>query len=42
MVWFGFVHQAGVAPVQAEIGATQHGGVPYINLVYSHTYMPPR
>ena len=42
MVWFGFVHQAGVTPVQAQIGAMDHGNVPYINLVYSHTYMPPR
>ena len=42
MVWFSFVHQAGVTPVQGEIGGMDHGRVPYINLVYSHTYMPPR
>jgi len=42
MVWFGFVHQAGVMPVQKFIGRQQHDDVPYINLIYSHTYMPPR
>ncbi len=42
MVWFGFVHQAGVMPVQKFIGRQQHQDVPYINLIYSHTYMPPR
>ena len=42
MVWFGFIHQAGVMPIQRDIGSIDHAGVPYINLVYSHTYMPPR
>jgi len=44
MVWFGFVHQAGVMPVQKFIGRMTHDDnpPPYINLVYSHTYMPPR
>ena len=42
MMGFGFIHQAGVMPIQKDIGALDHGGVPYVNLVYSHTYMAPR
>ena len=42
VVFFGFIHQAGVVPIQRDIGGLDHGGVPYVNLVYSHTYMPPR
>ena len=42
VVWFGFIHQAGVVPLQRDIGNLDHGHVPYVNLVYSHTYMPPR
>ena len=42
MAGFGFIHQAGVMPIQRDIGALDHGGVPYVNLVYSHTYMAPR
>ena len=42
MVWFSFIHQAGVTPLQGQLGTMDHGKVPYINLVYSHTYMPPR
>ena len=41
-VWFGFIHQAGVLPIQRQISRLDHGNVPYVNLVYSHTYMPPR
>ena len=37
IVGFGVFHQAGVMPI-----ARDNGGVPYVNLVYSHTYMAPR
>ena len=37
MVGFGVFHQAGVMPI-----ARDNGGVPYVNLVYRHTYMAPR
>jgi len=40
-VWFGFIHQAGVVPVTRQISYLNHGNS-YVNLVYSHTYMPPR
>jgi len=40
-VWFGFIHQAGVLPAQKHIGGLQHDAR-FVNLVYSHTYMPPR
>ena len=42
MVWFGFIHQAGLMPAQKFIGGMKHDNVPFINLIYSHTYMPPR
>ena len=40
-VWFGFLHQSGVLPIQRSISSLSHPS-PYVNLVYSHTYMPPR
>jgi len=42
VVWFGYVHQAGVLPVQRHLGGLKEDSTEYINLVYSHTYMPPR
>jgi len=41
-IWFGFIHQAGVLPIQRQISSLDHSGAPFVNLVYSHTYMPPR
>ena len=42
MVGFGVFHQAGVMPIARDIWALDNGGLPYVNLVYSHTYMAPR
>jgi len=39
--WFGFLHQSGVNPIQRTIAAMPHAN-DYVNLVYSHTYTPPR
>ena len=41
MVGFGF-HQAGMMTIARDIRALDDGGVSYVNLVYSHTYMAPR
>ena len=40
-LWFGFLHQSGVVPIQRHISSLDHGDA-MVNLVYSHTYMPPR
>ena len=39
MVGFCFFHQAGVMTIARDIGALDTGGVPYVSLVYSHTYI---
>ena len=41
MVGFGFFHLAGVMPIARDIGAPDNGGVPNVNLMYSHTCMAP-
>ena len=41
MVGFGFFHLAGVMPIARDIGALDNGGVPNVNLMYSHTCMAP-
>lgn len=40
--WFGVLHQSGVTPIQRTISGLDHTGLDYVNLVYSHTYTPPR